>query len=246
MDGTVSPKGMTGSSLLYSRNLLLMIIVAIGFAAMAAAAQLLYDHWGETELADGPIVPISLVWFVVSNYLCANAVYLYCREYVPLWLLVICWIGLAGGGTDHLIETVQWFQGNHQSFAHHWSEWLGGALWWFPFVAFGATSIIGIWAAVYVFIRYDEGVSMPTKILFALWALVAGAWGLVFEAMTPHSTVQWFITHSFITHLFLSLLPPIIVWSFAPHINLFSLLPKGRTDINASHESDAFLQPATA
>ena len=211
----------------YDRRTVLLIVFSLGFVALAVGAQVAYEHWGEVALATGPIVPLALIWYAVSNLLCANAVYLYCRDHLPIWLLVICWFGLAGGALDHIIETWTWAQGNHQPFAEHWATrvFLGVPMFWFPFVAFGVTSVIGIWGAAYIFFRHQTNVSYRTRVIYLIWAVVMGLWGLVFEPMTLHSTYVWHVGHIFITHLFLSMLPVIIVWSFAPHINVFSLIP---------------------
>lgn len=224
----MSARSEASSNLVFSRKTVFLIIFALGTPALAAAVELVIGHWDDSALAEGPIVPLGAIWYVISNLLCANAVYLYCRGHIPKAILIACWIGLAGGGSDHIVETWQWYHGTHEPFAEHWNytTLAGMSVSWFPFVAFGVTSVVGIWGTVYVFLRYQKDVSVPTKVFIAVWALVAGLWGLVGEPNTPHSTVVWHVGHIFVTHLFLSMLPPIIVWTFAPHINLFSIFPQ--------------------
>ncbi|MEM6483501.1 MAG: hypothetical protein AAF662_00750 [Pseudomonadota bacterium] len=216
-------------SIRLTRRTLALILVAGGVCASGAAAQLYGLSAGETALASGAIIPLANIWFVISNWLCANATFLYARYHLPMWWIVLGWFGLAGGGTDHLIEVYTYYSGNHQPFAEHWVDMklLGIPMVWFPFVAFGVTSIMGIWGMVYVFLKHAPNASIGAKIFLGLWALVGGLFGLVIEpAFVGHSTVSWYITHSFVTHAFLSMLPVYIVWMYASHINVFSLIPR--------------------
>lgn len=222
-----------------TRRTLSLILVAGGICASGAAAQLYLMTTQDDALANGAIVPLASIWFVISNWLCANATYLYARHHLPLWWIVLGWMGLAGGGTDHLIELYTYFNGNHQPFAEHWVDMtiLGVPMVWFPFVAFGVTSIMGIWGMVYVFLRHAPNASMIAKVVIGLWALVGGLFGLVFEpAFVPHSTVSWYLTHTFVTHAFLSMLPPYIVWLYASHINVFSIVPRVSQGVGLSPE----------
>ena len=157
--------------------------MAGGICASGAAAQLYLMTTQDEALASGAIVPLASIWFVVSNWLCANATFLYARHHLPLWWIVLGWFGLAGGGTDHLIELYTYFKGNHQPFAEHWVDMtiFGLPMVWFPFVAFGVTSIMGIWGMIYVFLRHDTNASTTAKVVFGLWALAGGLFGLVFE-----------------------------------------------------------------
>ena len=207
-----------------------MYILLAGAVLTSGPALSLYiSSIGKTELASGAIIPLANIWFVISNWLCANASYLYGKKHLPMWFIVTGWFGLAGGGSDHLIEVYSYYSGNHQPFAEHWThmEILGLPMVWFPFVAFGVTSIMGIWGMVYVFLRYADNASIGTKVFFGLWALVGGTWGLVLEpALIAHSTLSWYTTHIFITHALLSMLPVYIVWLYASHINVFTVIPR--------------------
>lgn len=223
-----SKVNQTGSIRLTRRTLALMLVVG-GICASGAAVPLYVITSGDTALASGAVIPLASVWFVVSNWLCANATFLYARHHLPLWWIVLGWFGLAGGGTDHLIELFGYLSGNHQPFAEHWVDMriLGVPMVWFPFVAFGVTSIMGIWGMVYVFLKHATNASLTAKVVFGVWALVGGLFGLVFEpAFVPHSTFSWYMTHTFITHAFLSMLPVYIVWLYASHINVFSIVPR--------------------
>lgn len=223
----LNPEG----SIRFTRRTLSLILLMGAVCASGAAAHLYLSTRTDPELASGIVIPLGNFWFVISNWLCANATFLYARHHLPLWWIVVGWFGLAGGGTDHLIEVYTYFSGNHQPFAEHWVDMqiLGVPMVWFPFVAFGVTSIMGIWGMVYVFLRYAENASLAAKIFFGGWALLGGLFGLVVEpAFLPHSTMSWYATHIFVTHALLSMLPVYIVWLYASHINVFSIVP--RTD----------------
>ncbi|MEM7504812.1 MAG: hypothetical protein AAF417_22470 [Pseudomonadota bacterium] len=240
MSPSAHGKNNQTGSIRFTRRTLTLILVAGGICASGAAAQLYLTTRDDTELASGAIIPFASVWFVISNWLCANATYLYSRNHLPLWWIVLGWFGLAGGGTDHLIELFGYFSGNHQPFAEHWVDMtiLGVPMVWFPFVAFGVTSIMGIWGMVYVFLRHATNASTGAKMLFGVWALVGGLFGLVVEpAFVAHSTMSWYLTHTFITHAFLSMLPVYIVWLYASHINVFSLIPRTSQGVSLSPDA---------
>ena len=79
-----------------------MILIGLTFsvATLAAVLQLVDEHpSNEVALARGPILAVGLVWYLISNYLCANAVYLY-PVYLPTPVKMACWLGLVGGGLD--------------------------------------------------------------------------------------------------------------------------------------------------
>ena len=87
---------------------------------LAVLLQLVWEHrGGNSQLAEGPIVPLALAWLVprhrllpppgvlltlplsycrylVTNYLCANAVLLYPNK-MPALVRLACWLGLVGG-----------------------------------------------------------------------------------------------------------------------------------------------------
>ena len=90
---------------------------------VAVLLQLVWEHrGGNSQLAEGPIVPLGLAWsvpqhqlipppgvllvsllplyfcrYLVTNYLCANAVLLYPNK-MPTLVRLACWLGLIGGG----------------------------------------------------------------------------------------------------------------------------------------------------
>ncbi|MEM9387983.1 MAG: hypothetical protein AAGA68_23210 [Pseudomonadota bacterium] len=226
----------------FTRKTVVFIILAGAVCASGVAVQQFFSTRGDTALASGAIVPLASVWFVISNWYCANASFLYGRHHLPLWFIVLGWFGLAGGGTDHLIELYSYLRGDHQPFAEHWVDMhlFGIPMVWFPFVAFGVTSLMGIWGMVYVFIRNAPNASLGAKCLFGVWALLGGLWGIGFEpALVQHSTISWYVTHTFITHALLSMLPVYIVWLYASHINVFSLIPRPSQGVGISPPASA-------
>ena len=229
MSNEGSPSFNQTGSIRFTKRTLTLILVGGFILASGPAWYMFFNSYGSTELASGGIIPMANAWFVVSNWLCANACFLYARNHLPLWFIVLGWFGLAGGGTDHLIEVFTYYNGNHAPFAHHWADMnlFGVPMVWFPFVAFGITSLMGIYGMVYVYVRYAKNASIGPKIFCAVLALAGGIFAMVIEPMfIPHSTVSWYATHIFIVHAFLSMLPVYIVWHFASHINVFSLVPR--------------------
>lgn len=213
----------------FTRKSITFMLLTGGIAASGPAWYMFFNTFGDKTLASGAIIPLANLWFVVSNWTCANASFLYARNHLPLWFIVLGWLGLAGGGSDHLIEVFTYYTGQHAAFGDHWVDMnlFGLPMVWFPFVAFGVTSLMGIFGMVYVFIRHAKNASVPTKIFFGIWALAGGVFAMVIEPVfVPHSTVSWYATHIFVTHALLSMVPVYIVWHFAPHINVFSLVPK--------------------
>lgn len=232
-------------SIRFTRKTLALILLAGAVCASGAAAHLYLSTRHDTELASGAIIPLANFWFVISNWMCANACFLYGRHHLPLWFIVAGWFGLAGGGTDHLIEVYSYFSGNHTPFADHWVDMnlFGLPMVWFPFVAFGVTSIMGIWGMVYVFLRHAPNASLGAKVFFGAWALLGGTFGLVIEpAFLPHSTMSWYATHIFVTHAMLSMLPVYMVWLYASHINVFTVIPRERQGVGITPDAS----PATA
>ncbi|MEM1155494.1 MAG: hypothetical protein AAGI44_15270 [Pseudomonadota bacterium] len=229
MNSSAAGSNNQAGTIRLTRKTLAFIMITGGICASGAAVHLYNITRGDDALASGAIIPLASIWFVVSNWLCANATFLYARHHLPLWWIVLGWFGLAGGGTDHLIELYGYYAGNHQPFAEHWVDMkiLGVPMVWFPFVAFGVTSIMGIWGMMFVFLKHAPNASIGAKVFFGIWALVGGLFGLVVEpAFVPHSTYSWYLTHTFVTHAFLSMLPVYVVWLYASHINVFSLIPR--------------------
>ncbi|MEM9458151.1 MAG: hypothetical protein AAGF11_28510 [Myxococcota bacterium] len=206
-----------------SKKMFWLCIVTFTIPVVAISIQLAFDHWGERTLADGPIMPVALTWYIVSNYLCANAVYLYAKH-TPLSIKVACWIGLMGGGTDHVVEAWQWFNGTHAGFAEHWEAMGWG---WFPFVAFGVTSLAGIFAVVYEFVRYEDKASTAMKTLMVFLTFMGVFYTFyIDQQFVVLSSIVWHIGHIFITHMLLSMIPAFIVWAYASHLDLFTFLPR--------------------
>ena len=213
----------------FTRKTVTMILVAGAIATSGPAWYMYFSTRSDTALASGAIIPLANIWFVISNWCCANASFLYARNHLPMWWIVLGWFGLAGGGTDHLIEVYTYYSGNHQAFGHHWTniDLFGMPMVWFPFIAFGVTSLMGIWGMVYVFMRYAKNASLGTKLFFGAWSIAGGVFAMWVEpSFVAHSTVSWYASHIFVTHALLSMIPVYIVWHYASHINVFTVIPR--------------------
>ena len=120
---------------------------------------------------------------------------------------------------DHLIETWQWWSGYHAGFGSHWIE-LGIEI--VPVLLFGTTSIVGIAAVVLEWWLREQNWSRSSKLV----VLALLGMGLVYEMIVsftvPSSSMAWHLGHMFVTHLLLSMLPPILVWLTYPDIDLFT------------------------
>jgi len=168
--------------------------------------------------ATGPIIPISLAWYLLSNYLCANAVYLYPTK-IPTVVKVVCWTGLMGGGIDHIIEAYQWYTGfNRQPFGHHWT-----GMEWIPIFCFALTSIIGIFAVVLEFALIDQKATLLSKALVLVTFFMGIYWESTMQWQFEHSGFEWHYGHIFAAHLFLSMMPAYIVWYSRKYLGLMSI-----------------------
>ena len=67
---------------------------------------------------------------------------------------------------------------------------------------------------------------LPRRSLWGLFSLALLGMGLVYEMIVsftvPSSSMAWHLGHMFVTHLLLSMLPPILVWLTCPDIDLFT------------------------
>ncbi|KAJ1456624.1 hypothetical protein M885DRAFT_564031 [Pelagophyceae sp. CCMP2097] len=194
-------------------------------SAAAAACQLGYEHRGETQLASGPIIPLSGIWYLISNLLCANAAFLY-PKYVPVPVKVVCWLGLVGGGIDHCVEVFTWFAGRPTAFGAHWM----GGLEIVPLLCFAATSIVGIWSVVIEWLVRDDSAPKWAKVLVVAALLSCTYYEVAVSFSLGESSVNWHLGHMFITHHFLSMMPPMILFehetaqaTYAPELDLFDL-----------------------
>ena len=120
-----------------------LILSSFGVAALGAVTQLAVEHRDDSSYATGPLVLFAFFFYVITNYCCANAVYLY-PKHLPLPVKVVCWCGLLGGGVDHAVETLQWagVLTPRTGFGMHCVHWIGYEF--IPLLGFAATSLIGI------------------------------------------------------------------------------------------------------
>ena len=171
--------------------------------------------------AEGPVLAVTLVWYLLSNYLCANAVYLY-PQYVPWPIKFVCWVGLIGGGFDHVVEAYLWAAGvPRQHFGQHWLE---SGQTWIPELCFGITSVIGIFSVLIEFLLLDSTNIFTKAILlggFLIGAIYEGKYSWEYEM----SSLEWHLGHALITHVCLSMVPVFIVWISRKDLSLFMLMP---------------------
>ena len=199
----------------------LTVFFTFAIPVLALCAQLFYKDSlnNNKEVANGPIIPLSLPWYLLSNYLCANAVYLYPKS-TPLFVRLICWIGLMGGGIDHIIETYHWFVGTPTGFGMHWLNNPGYEV--IPMVGFGLTSIVGIGCFIVEWALYDKSASKRDKGVIIFCFICSMVYELVNSFFLTHASVNWHVGHMFVTHIGLSMIPPIICFTYIDDIDLFT------------------------
>jgi len=215
------------------RNICLSLMIPCTGAILELLHVLTSDYSKDRlgTMASGPIMPISLVWYLYSNYLAANALLKYCTL-MPNWLLAMAWTGLIGAGLDHVLETWQWFQGiyfdehkaRHKRFGYIWLKYKqqGGLL---APMCFAISSIIGICGVVFEILSTESSSAGTVALVLAIMLPTAYyEIGLSEEAHVNGgpSTVGFHLAHMLITHVGLSMMPTILVWLFRPDIDLFS------------------------
>ena len=107
-------------------------------------------------------------------------------------------------GIDHLIESWQWWRGNHTGFGSHWIHW---GIEIVPVIFFGFTSIVGIAAVVLEWLLKEQGWSTMSKMLVLAMLGIGVFYQMVVSFSLPFSSMAWHLGHMFITHSLLSLLP---------------------------------------
>ena len=120
---------------------------------------------------------------------------------------------------DHLIETWQWWIGYHAGFGSHWIE-LGIEI--VPVLLFGVTSIVGIAAVVLEWWLREQNWSTSSKLVVLALLGIGLVYEMIVSFTVPSSSMAWHLGHMFVTHLLLSMLPPILVWLTCPDIDLFT------------------------
>ena len=120
---------------------------------------------------------------------------------------------------DHLIETWQWWSGYHAGFGSHWIE-LGIEI--VPVLLFGVTSIVGIAAVVLEWWLREQNWSTSSKLVVLALLGIGLVYEMIVSFTVPSSSMAWHLGHMFVTHLLLSMLPPILVWLTCPDIDLFT------------------------
>jgi len=190
-----------------SRRISFRIFWLIGatvlFAFAAVAVQLHSDHAGETALAHGPIMPIALCFYALSNFLAAYCIHVYATRLHIGWK-ILTYFGMIGGASDHAIEVWTLASGHQLAFGQFWLD-LG--IPWFPFVFFGITTMIGLYAMIYEYIRY-ESVAVHWKGIVLCLTCFVSFYFLFYEmAMMNVSSMVWHIGHIFFTHTLGSFIP---------------------------------------
>lgn len=174
-------------------------------------------------MASGPIMPWSLAWYLLSNYLCATASY-HCTT-LPLPFKIWAALGLTAGGEGHVRETVQYFMGEHKPFMHHldmYGDSPPRTVQLFGINAV-ASSLLGIYYFMYEWITRNQRASNSTKVAVSTIVLLTTLYELHWQRNVKVSSLEWHYLHMMVTHLGLSMMPPMIVWYYYPNINLFAL-----------------------
>ena len=91
-----------------------------------------------------------------------------------------------------------------------------------PVVIFGLTSVVGIAAIVLEWLLKEHGWSTRRRLMVLVILGIGIFYEMVVSFSLPFSSMAWHLGHMFVTHTCLSLLPVILVWISAPHINLFT------------------------
>ena len=207
-------------------------LAILGICSVPVTGLLLQKIWekinpqkktGKDELAKGPILPIASFWYLLSNHLCAVAVY-HCTS-LPLSLKLYTAFGLYGGGDGHVREFVQWYKGEHKPFFDHLDNGQPSALDRFIGMNILAGSLVGIYKFMYEWMKYNKKADESPLLKYGLFGyfLFTNVYEFHLQKKVKTSSVTWHYLHSFITHIGLSLMPPIIVWLYYPEIDIISL-----------------------
>lgn len=87
-----------------------LLLLCVSAPVVGAVLQLATEHEDDPAFVGGPLLPLSLLFYLLSNHLLANAVFLYARS-VPTPLRALLWLAIVGSGFDHVVETAQWVGG---------------------------------------------------------------------------------------------------------------------------------------
>lgn len=123
------------------------------------------------------------------------------------------------GNHEAALKTWQWYNGTHTEFGSHWV-----GLEPIPILCFVVTSLIGIWGVTFEWLVYEQRSSILMKLLVPVVLLSGTYYEMVISFTVGNSSVLWHLGHMFITHLTFSMFPVMIVWGYAPEIDLFTIV----------------------
>merc|ERR1711971_588383 len=86
-----------------------------------------------------------------------------------------------------------------------------------------ASSLLGIYYFMFQWMKGNKEASRATKLSMPTVLVLSTFYELKWQRKIKTSSLKWHYLHMFVTHVGLSLMPPMIAWYYYPHINLLAL-----------------------